>query len=106
MEKWGEAMFILGLGLWFLFLLTPYITRFSRGNKWVKGGLPLLLLAALLIIPLIQIKTGTLNYWLYMLTICFMYIIWSSSWNVIGGFAGYISLGHTVFIAIGAYFAV
>ncbi len=105
MEKWGEAMLILGLGLWFLFLLTPYITRFSRGNKWVKGGLPLLLLAALLIIPLIQIKTGTLNYWLYMLTICFMYIIWSSSWNVIGGFAGYISLGHTVFIAIGAYFA-
>jgi len=104
-EKWGEAMLILGLGLWFLFLLTPYITRFSRGNKWVKGGLPLLLLAALLIIPLIQIKTGTLNYWLYMLTICFMYIIWSSSWNVIGGFAGYISLGHTVFIAIGAYFA-
>src|SRR4030042_3303094 len=105
MEKWGEAMLILGLGLWFLFLLTPYITRFSRGNKWVKGGLPLLILAVFLVIPLIQIKTGTLNYLLYMLTICFMYIIWSSSWNVIGGFAGYISLGHTVFIAIGAYFA-
>ena len=105
MEKWGEAMLILGLGLWFLFLLTPYITRFSRGNKWVKGGLPLLILAALLVIPLIQIKTGTLNYWLYMLTICFMYIIWSSSWNIIGGFAGYISLGHNVFTAIGAYFA-
>jgi branched-chain amino acid transport system permease protein len=105
MEKWGEAMLILGLGLWFLFLLTPYITRFSRGNKWVKGGFPLLILAAFLAIPLIQIKTGTLNYWLYMLTICFMYIIWSSSWNIIGGFAGYISLGHNVFTAIGAYFA-
>ncbi len=105
MEKWGEAMLILGLGLWFLFLLTPYITRFSKGNKWVKGGLPLLILAAFLAIPVIQIKTGTLNYWLYMLTISFMYIIWSSSWNIIGGFAGYISLGHNVFTAIGAYFA-
>jgi branched-chain amino acid transport system permease protein len=105
MEQWGEAMLILGLGLWFLFLLTPYITRFSKVNKWVKGGLPLLILAVFLVIPLIQIKTGTLNYWLYMLTICFMYIVWSSSWNIIGGYAGYISLGHTVFIAIGAYFA-
>ena len=34
-----------------------------------------------------------------------MYIIWSSSWNIIGGFAGYISLGHNVFTAFGAYFS-
>lgn len=105
MEKWGEAMLILGFGLWFLFLLTPYITRFSKAHKWVKSGLPLLILVGLIVIPLIQIKTGTLNYWLYMLTICFMYIIWSSSWNIIGGYAGYISLGHNVFTAIGAYFS-
>lgn len=105
MEQWGEAMLILVLALWFLFLLTPYITRFSKANKWVKAGLPLLILAALLVLPLIHIKTGTLNYWLYMLTLAFLYIIWSSSWNIIGGFAGYISLGHNVFTAIGAYFA-
>lgn len=105
MEKWGEALIILGLGLWLLFLLTPYITRFSIANKWVKAGLPILLLVALIVIPLIQIKTGTLNYWLYMLTICFLYIIWSSSWNIIGGYAGYISLGHSVFTAFGAYFS-
>jgi branched-chain amino acid transport system permease protein len=71
----------------------------------VKAGLPLLILAALLVIPIIHLKTGTLNYWLYMLTICFLYIIWSSSWNIIGGYAGYISLGHNVFTAFGAYFA-
>jgi len=105
MEKWGEAMIILGLGLWLLFLLTPYITRFSIAYKWVKPGLPLLILLALIVIPLIQIKTGTLNYWLYMLTLCFLYIIWSSSWNIIGGYAGYISLGHNVFTAFGAYFS-
>ena len=105
MEKWGEAMLILGLGLWFLFLLTPYITRFSKAHRWTKAGLPLLILTALVAIPIIQLKTGNMNYWLYMLTICFMYIIWSSSWNIIGGFAGYVSLGHNVFTALGAYFS-
>jgi branched-chain amino acid transport system permease protein len=105
MEKWGEATIILGLGLWLLFLLTPYITRFTIAHRWTKAGLPILILVALLVIPLVQIKTGTLNYWLYMLTICFLYIIWSSSWNIIGGYAGYISLGHNVFTAFGAYFS-
>jgi branched-chain amino acid transport system permease protein len=105
MEKWGEAMLILGLGLWFLYLLTPYITRLSKAHRWTKPGLPLLVLIALVGIPLIQLRTGTLNYWLYMLTIGFMYIIWSCSWNIIGGFAGYVSLGHNVFTAIGAYFS-
>jgi branched-chain amino acid transport system permease protein len=105
MEKWGQAMVLLGLGLWFLLLLTPYISRFSSRNKWVRAGIPLLILVGLLIIPLIHLKTGSLNYWLYMLTICFLYTIWSCSWNIIGGYAGYISLGHNVFTALGAYFA-
>jgi branched-chain amino acid transport system permease protein len=96
-------MLILGLGLWFLFLLSPNIARISQINKWIKPGVPLILLLVLLVIPLVQIKTGGLNYWLYMLTLCFLYIIWSSSWNIIGGFAGYISLGHNVFTALGAY---
>lgn len=105
MEKWGEAMVFLGLGLWFLFLLTPYITRFTIAHKWMKAGVPIVILLALIVIPLVQLKTGTLNYWLYMLTLCFLYIIWSSSWNIIGGYAGYISLGHNVFTAFGAYFS-
>lgn len=34
-----------------------------------------------------------------------MWIGMSSSWNILGGFAGYISLGHGVFYAIGGYAA-
>jgi len=102
-DDWGESMLVLSLGLWFLYLFTPNITRFSRAHKWVKSGVPLALLVFLIAIPLIQLKTGTLNYWLYMLILCFLYVIWSSSWNIIGGYAGYISLGHNVFTAFGAY---
>ena len=105
METWGESMLILGLSLWFLLLMTPYIAQFSRTNKWLKAGVPLLIIAGLLVIPLIHLKTGALNYWLYMLTLGFLYIIWSSSWNIIGGFTGYVSLGHNVFTAFGAYFS-
>jgi branched-chain amino acid transport system permease protein len=32
-----------------------------------------------------------------------MNIIMASSWNMIGGYAGYISLGHNVFLGFGAY---
>jgi branched-chain amino acid transport system permease protein len=34
-----------------------------------------------------------------------MWIAMSSSWNILGGFAGYISLGHGVFYAVGGYTA-
>jgi len=34
-----------------------------------------------------------------------MWISMSSSWNILGGFAGYISLGHGLFYAIGGYSA-
>ncbi len=37
--------------------------------------------------------------------IVLMWVAMSSSWNIIGGFAGYISLGHGVFYAVGAYAA-
>jgi branched-chain amino acid transport system permease protein len=47
---------------------------------------------------------GGLNYWLHMLLFTFMYIAMASSWNIIGGYAGYTSLGHNVFFAVGGYF--
>jgi branched-chain amino acid transport system permease protein len=55
--------------------------------------------------PLLHLAVGGLNYWLHMLLFIFMNIAIASSWNIIGGFAGYISLGHNVFFAIGGYAA-
>jgi len=71
-----------------------------------RRGLPvggfIVLLAAF---PLAHLYFGGLNYWLHMLLFVFMNIAMASSWNIIGGYAGYISIGHNVFIAIGAYFS-
>ncbi len=77
----------------------------SKANPWIKKGVPLGLLLFLAALPVVQVVNGGLNYWLHMLLYVFLYIIMSSSWNIIGGYAGYISLGHNVFFAFGAYFA-
>jgi branched-chain amino acid transport system permease protein len=69
------------------------------GRKFVVAALVLALLA----VPLLGRYLDAYNYYLHLLFMTFMWIAMSSSWNIIGGFTGYISLGHSVFFAIGAY---
>lgn len=61
------------------------------------------LLAALLLFPVVQAYTANYTYPMHLLLVVFMWIAMTSSWNIIGGYAGYISLGHNVFYAIGGY---
>lgn len=63
------------------------------------------LVAAAVAFPALHLAIGGLNYWLHMGLFVFMNIAIASSWNIIGGYAGYISLGHNVFFAIGGYAA-
>ena len=65
------------------------------------AGLGLILLFPLIAIPLFDAYAYVLQVGMLIL----MWIAMSSSWNIIGGFAGYISLGHGVFFAIGGYTA-
>ncbi len=81
------------------------VAKSPRANPWIRKGVPLAVLAVLISLPVFQIVNNDLNYWLHMLLYVFLYVIMSSSWNIIGGFAGYVSLGHNVFFAFGAYFA-
>ncbi|MDL9978773.1 branched-chain amino acid ABC transporter permease [Microbacterium sp. ASV49] len=55
--------------------------------------------AALVVIPFLGGPSWLLN----MLIFTVMYAALSSSWNIVGGFAGYPSLGHAAFFGIGAY---
>jgi branched-chain amino acid transport system permease protein len=64
-----------------------------------------LLLVATLGFPILQLAFGGMSYWLHMLLFIYMNVAIASSWNIIGGYAGYISLGHNVFFAIGGYAA-
>ena len=60
-----------------------------------------LLLAAL---PLARPLIGQpYNYVLQMGIVGLMWVAMTSSWNLIGGYTGYISLGHNVFFGLGGY---
>lgn len=65
---------------------------------------PLLVFAILLALPALQF-VGNYNYLLHLVLFTACYVVMASGWNILGGYTGYISLGHNVFFAIGGYFA-
>jgi branched-chain amino acid transport system permease protein len=55
-------------------------------------------------VVLALLPTVTPAHWvLNILVFTLMYAVMSSAWNLVGGFAGYPSLGHAAFFGIGAY---
>lgn len=78
----------------------------AKPASWVKKTFLAVLILILVLIPGLSLVVGFVNnYWLHLMLFTFMYIAMASSWNIIGGYAGYISLGHNVFFAIGGYTA-
>jgi ABC-type branched-subunit amino acid transport system permease subunit len=41
--------------------------------------------------------------YLHILVLLFFYAYLTTSWNLVGGFAGVLPLGHSMFVGIGAY---
>ena len=77
------------------------IARVSRGK--IMFALTLVLILAL--VPLLVYVVDGMNYYLHMMLYSFMFIAMATSWNLIGGYTGYTSLGHNVFYAVGGYFS-
>jgi len=75
-----------------------------RAEKTRATWFPVAVLAALLVLPALQF-VGNYNYLLHLTLFTASYVVMAAGWNILGGFAGYISLGHNVFFAIGGYFA-
>lgn len=69
--------------------------------RWAVVGVATLLL---LVLPLARFL-DSYNYVLQIATVIFMWVSLSSSWNILGGYTGYISLGHNVFYGVGGYVA-
>ena len=73
-----------------------------RRNRLIFAVVVIGVLAAM---PLLQVWLRTLNYVLHLTMFTMLYVAMASGWNIIGGYAGYTSLGHNVFYAVGAYFS-
>ncbi|MYZ49379.1 branched-chain amino acid ABC transporter permease [Propylenella binzhouense] len=65
---------------------------------------PIVLLLVLAALPALQL-IGGYNYVLHLALYTMMYVAMASSWNILGGYTGYVSLGHNVFFCIGGYFS-
>ncbi len=62
--------------------------------------LPLLLLAGLAFALPLVLRSPT---YLHILILLYLYAYLTTSWNIVGGFAGVLPLGHATFVGIGAY---
>lgn len=78
---------------------TPDLAVKPNRSKWIVLGVVLIVLLAL---PGARFL-GTYNYVLQVAIAMLMWISMTSSWNILGGYTGYISLGHNVFFGVGAY---
>jgi branched-chain amino acid transport system permease protein len=70
--------------------------------RWLVVGI---LLVSLLLLPLSRPVLGSYNYVILLATNTLMWVAMASSWNILGGYTGYISLGHAVFLGVGGYVA-
>jgi branched-chain amino acid transport system permease protein len=78
------------------------------GRRGLFSGRNVTAALLLVVLALLPLTSGFIGPYAYMLQICMTVLMWitfSSSWNILGGFTGYVSLGHNVFIAVGAYFS-
>lgn len=66
-----------------------------RWNYAAIVGIVVVLCAAPLVV--------TNSYYRYAGVLMVMYMVLSTSWNLVGGFTGYVSLGHAAFFGFGAY---
>ena len=84
----------------------PPVEIRRRGSRRSRVIFAICLLALLVVLPLSRPLVGdTFNYVMQMATIALMWVTLATSWNLIGGYAGYISLGNNVFFGIGGYLA-
>ena len=67
-----------------------------------KSAIYLTILGVLLVAAPLYFES---RYSLHVLIIVLLYVALGSAWNILGGFAGQLSLGHAAFFGIGAYSA-
>jgi branched-chain amino acid transport system permease protein len=72
-----------------------------KSGRLLRWLVPLLCLAALIILPLVAPSPNTIR-------LVFVTLVWAAAgvaWNLLGGFGGQVSFGFSVFYGLGAYTA-
>ena len=64
---------------------------------------PSLVILLIVMVALVFLPTMVNAYWLRIATGALMWAGLACSWNILGGYAGYIDFGHSAFFGIGAY---
>lgn len=67
------------------------------------GTLKILLALGLLVVVAVVPPFIADSYYQNMLIMVFLLAIMASGWNIMGGYTGYISLGQSAFLGLGAY---
>ncbi len=83
---------------------TPSVPGGARAGAWARLSDPrvyvsLLALALLLVVPLVSGSSFVAHIFVVIYTSAALAL----AWNIVGGFAGQLSLGHSIFYGIGAY---
>jgi len=68
-------------------------------RQWIGPTRAVVFFAVIASLPVFGLAHWAMN----MLVFTLMFAVMSSAWNLLGGFAGYPSLGHVAFFGIGAY---
>jgi branched-chain amino acid transport system permease protein len=73
--------------------------------RTLRNVFAIVVLAAAAALPLARPYIDAYNYVLQLGIVALMWVALTSSWNILGGYTGYISLGHNVFLGLGGYFS-
>ncbi|HAR34586.1 MAG TPA: branched-chain amino acid ABC transporter permease, partial [Desulfobacter sp.] len=80
-----------------------FLDRSALARQVVKDTINKVLLGAVVILVLALPALISSPTWLHIIVLIFFYAYLTTSWNMVGGFAGVLPLGHAVFLGIGAY---
>ncbi len=77
--------------------------RPALARQVLKDTIGKVLLGAVLLVALALPLVVSSPTWLHIIVLIFFYAYITTSWNMVGGFAGVLPLGHAAFLGIGAY---
>jgi branched-chain amino acid transport system permease protein len=75
--------------------------RVALGREWLRPALTALGIVLLALVPVLTNRGDVVN----LLFLVYLNLALSQSWNILGGFAGQINLGHAAFFGVGALVA-